>query len=198
MYLLFEAIKVENRLLCNLEYHQWRVDRSMKALFKNSPPISLSKISIPKSVDPHLIYKCRVTYGEKIEEVKFIPYEKRQIKSLKLVKSDEIEYGFKYNNRKKLEELKQYQGSADEIIIIKNGLVTDTSFTNIAFYDGIKWHTPSAPLLKGTKRQKLLDDGLLEAKEIRETDIPDFQYACPINAFFDLAPENYLLTKDIY
>lgn len=198
MYRLFEAIKVKKCQFCNLDHHQQRVEQSLYTLFEAPPSIDLNAIKIPSSLDLEGIYKCRVTYSDKIEAVKFIPYEKRQIQSLKLVSNNEIDYRLKYNERKELEGLKKQQGRADEILIIKNGLVTDTSYTNIAFYDGSKWYTPSTPLLRGTKRQKLLDEGLIIEIQIREMDIPDFQYACPVNAFFDLIPENYLLIKDIY
>ena len=58
------------------------------------------------------------------------------------------------------------KGDCDEIIIVKNGLVPDTSFTNIAVNDGDVWLTPKQPLLMGTKRAQLLGEG-----KLREADI---------------------------
>ena len=55
----------------------------------------------------------------------------------------------------------------DDILIVKNGLLTDTSIANIALYDGNDWYTPLHPLLKGTKRAELLDKGVLKEKEIK-------------------------------
>lgn len=56
--------------------------------------------------------------------------------------------------------------SCDDILIVKNGFVTDSSISNIIFFDGYKWVTPDTPLLKGTMRQFLL-----EAAEIKEETI---------------------------
>ena len=55
---------------------------------------------------------------------------------------------------------------ADEIIIVKNGYITDTSIANIVIYDGTSWLTPKVPLLRGTARARLLEE-----KEIIEANI---------------------------
>ena len=47
-----------------------------------------------------------------------------------------------------------------------NGLLTDTSIANIALWDGRQWHTPARPLLKGTRRAELLDNGILTEHDI--------------------------------
>ena len=39
----------------------------------------------------------------------------------------------------------------DEILITRNGLLTDTSIANIALFNGKEWHTPKHPLLKGVQ-----------------------------------------------
>jgi len=46
---------------------------------------------------------------------------------------------------------------ADEVVFIKNGMVTDCSIGNLLFFDGHEWITPYIPLLKGTQRAFLLD-----------------------------------------
>ena len=50
---------------------------------------------------------------------------------------------------------------------VKNGRLTDTSYSNIALFDGNRWVTPAHPLLKGTMRQSLIDKGLLKEKGIK-------------------------------
>ena len=47
---------------------------------------------------------------------------------------------------------------------MKQGLLTDTSIANIALSDGTHWYTPAHPLLKGTKRAALLEEGILQEK----------------------------------
>lgn len=63
------------------------------------------------------------------------------------------------------------KGDCDEIIIIKNGLVTDTSFTNIAIYKHGMWLTPKHPLLLGTKRAALLEKGIIQEADITVDDL---------------------------
>lgn len=63
------------------------------------------------------------------------------------------------------------KGDCDEIIIIKNGLVTGTSFTNIAIYKDGKWITPKHPLLLGTKRAALLEKGIIQEADITVDDL---------------------------
>ena len=65
----------------------------------------------------------------------------REIRSLKVVVDDRIDYSFKSADRSSLNRLTAQKGDCDEIIIVKNGLVTDTSFTNIAVFDGEQWLT---------------------------------------------------------
>jgi 4-amino-4-deoxychorismate lyase len=59
----------------------------------------------------------------------------------------------------------------DDILIVKDGLITDTSIANIAIYDGFKWITPKKPLLRGTQRAKLLKDKLIIEKDIKVKDM---------------------------
>ena len=60
------------------------------------------------------------------------------------------------------------------------------SYTNIALYDGEQWFTPPTPLLCGTMRQRLLDCGLLQKREIMVSDIPNYQYISLFNAMIPL------------
>jgi 4-amino-4-deoxychorismate lyase len=89
-------------------------------------PLSLADfLHIPEECRQGL-FKCRVTYGPDIESIEFEPYRKRTVRSLKLVVSDEIEYSFKFKDRSALEALFAQRGDCDDIIIVKNGLVTDS------------------------------------------------------------------------
>ncbi len=53
-------------------------------------------------------------------------------------------------------------------LCVKNGLVTDCTIGNLVFFDGTGWVTPDQPLLKGTKRQALLDRKLVRKKRSGE------------------------------
>lgn len=183
---MIETIKVENGKVFNLKHHEARFNRSRVLLFGRKPPLSLAdSLHIPEECRQGL-FKCRVTYGPDIESIEFEPYQKRTVRSLKLVVSDEIEYSFKFKDRSALEALFAQRGDCDDIIIVKNGLVTDSFYANLVFDDGENLYTPARPLLKGTKREVLLEQGLLQEADIRPADLPRFRRVHQINAMLDL------------
>ncbi len=176
--LLLETIKIENGEVSNLSYHQARCDESRKALFNSTKTLNLSSfIQAP----PQGLYRCRIIYGEKIRSVEYIPYIPKEIQKLKVISSD-ITYDYKYANREKLNTLLQNQKEIDEIIIEKDGYLTDTTIANIAFYDGKQWFTPEKPLLKGTMRSKFLDEGFLHTRKIKKEDLNNYTQVALINA----------------
>jgi 4-amino-4-deoxychorismate lyase len=71
------------------------------------------------------------------------------------------------------------------------GLIKDCSYTNIVFYDGAKWYTPVSPLLEGTQRAKLIQEGIITPKALYLSDLPNFQKFKCINAMihWDVAEE---------
>ena len=85
-----------------------------------------------------------------------------------------------------LTNLKSQADGADEIIIVKRNHITDTSYTNIALFDGTQWVTPSTPLLNGTRRAQLIDAGRLIEQEVCITNLSSFQSISLINAMMDL------------
>jgi 4-amino-4-deoxychorismate lyase len=185
MPLLLETIKIQNSKTQNIAFHNQRLNSSRKILLNSQQEIDLEReIQIPPNLDDR-VYKCRVLYGEKIEKIEFHPYQIRPIQTLQIIYSDRIEYLHKYSDRTALERLK-IGANADDILIIKNGLVTDTSYANIVFFDGKDWVTPATPLLLGTKRSLLLQQQKIRAEKITIADLKKFQYAKLINAMIDL------------
>jgi 4-amino-4-deoxychorismate lyase len=183
---LVESLKLKDGVIRNLEYHQSRMNRSMNELFPDAEKIELAKaITIPENCKSGA-YKVRVVYGSGVEKIEIEPYIFRTIKSLKVVRHESIDYHLKYTNRQILQELFAQRGNCDDIIIVKNGFVTDSFAANLLFFDGKKWFTPTTPLLKGTKRQLLLDQGIISEREIREEDIRSYQKVGLINAMIDL------------
>ena len=132
------------------------------------------------------IVKARVVYGEKgIEDVSYSPYTVRHVHSLALIQADHIDYTYKSAGREPLNRLFALRGACDDILIVKQGLLTDTSIANIALSDGTHWYTPAHPLLKGTKRAALLEEGILQEKDIRPEDLPSFSTVRLFNAMID-------------
>jgi len=187
--LLLETIKCLDGIVFHLPYHQKRVDDSRQKLGMHSP-LTLS-INPPKTG----MYRCRVIYEDQILDIEYIPYEPKTPKSFKLIPS-KIDYALKYEDRNELNDLFAKKEEADEIIIIKNGFVTDTSIANICFYDGIQWVTPKTPLLKGTTRQRYLDEGKIHLADISAENINKFSKIALLNAMIDFhIIENAIITS---
>ena len=182
---LVESIKLKDGVIQNLEYHQMRMNRSMDELFPESPKINLERaITIPENCNSG-IFKVRVLYGNSVQKIEIEPYTFRTIQSLKVVHHDSINYHLKYTDRQILQELLAQRENYDDIIIIKNGLVTDSFAANLLFFDGETWVTPNSPLLKGTKRQLLIDQGFVFEKKIRVEDIRSYLKVGLINAMIE-------------
>ncbi len=112
-------------------------------------------------------------------------YRPRTIKSLKLVYCDSINYAHKYSDRQLLNDLFEKRANCDDILIVKNGRISDTSFSNIALFDGYSWYTPDSPLLPGTARARMIDSGVLNEIKISDRDLYDFQSFKLINSMLD-------------
>ena len=175
---LLETIKIEEGEICNISYHQERFDRSRNTLFGIHEPLILSNII---KAPPHGLHRCRIVYSDSIHSIEYLPYHAKEISTLVIVASD-IEYTFKYENREELDTLLSNAAHADEIIIEKEGYLTDTTIANIAFYDGKKWMTPSEPLLKGTMRAKLLNEKFLTKTKIKKEDLACYTHVALMNA----------------
>ncbi|MCF0051038.1 aminotransferase class IV family protein [Dyadobacter sp. LJ53] len=180
--LCFETICCENRELKNLSYHEARLNRTRHELWGYSDYWNLSeRIVIPDSVD-NALYKYRLSYNKEIEAIKWEPYTPRTIQKIRRVYHDTIDYRYKYEDRNELNTLFAQRKDADEILIIKNSLVTDSFYCNVAFYNGNDWFTPRSPLLPGTQRAFLLDSGVIREAEIRESDLREYSKVKLFNA----------------
>ena len=198
MYPLVESLKLKDGVIQNLHYHQGRLNRSMDELFPTAEKIDLRQvISIPETYKSG-VYKVRVLYGQTIDKIEIEPYEYRTIQSLKVVNHQSIDYHLKYTDREILQELYAQRANCDDIIIVKNGFVTDSFAGNLLFFDGKSWFTPATPLLKGTKRQLLLDQGIIFENEIREEDIKGYQQIGLINAMIDFEEMPVVSMHEIY
>jgi len=176
--LLLETIKIKGGEIYNLSYHQKRCDFSRASLFQTTDSLNLYSYIHPPGKG---LYRCRILYNRQIHSIEYIPYIPKNIATLKIVPST-IEYGFKYANRDAFNALLKKYTDVDEIIIEKDGYLTDTSMANIAFYDGVKWITPSSPLLQGTMRAKLLDKGFLHLSNIKKEDLSKYTQVALMNA----------------
>ena len=139
------------------------------------------------------LYRCRVLYSTSSCEIEYLPYTKRDVKRLRFVTDNTIEYAQKSANRETLDKLFSQKEECDDVIIIKNGLLRDTTIANIAFFDGKNWLTPREPLLRGTTRERLLDRGKIVVADITPEMVKGFEKLALMNAMIDfdiIAQEN--------
>ncbi|MCO6492184.1 MAG: aminotransferase class IV [Phaeodactylibacter sp.] len=194
--LLLETIRCEAGKLQNLEWHQERAGRSCRVIFGASHKINLQGIIVPGEAREGL-FKCRVLYDTRIEKVEFIPYSFRLVKKLRLIQAGDLEYSHKFADRKEIEALFARRSPADDILIVKNGLITDTSYANIALFDGSAWHTPAKPLLAGTRRASLIAAGKLTPADIPPQRLSEYQEVRLINSMMGLEESPRLHPGDI-
>jgi 4-amino-4-deoxychorismate lyase len=186
MFKFIETIRVSDGQLQNISYHNARFNRTRKQLLNIHENWNLEEhIPIPPGIGQST-FKCRVTYSSSLEQIEFEPYVIQPVNKLKLVYTSNIEYEYKFKNRENLQALLKGKGPADDIIIVKSGLITDTSYSNLVFFDGFCWFTPAVPLLKGTKRAFLIDQGRIRETIIKTDDLSRYKKLRLINAMIDL------------
>jgi len=190
MSLLIESIKLLDGKFCNLFYHEQRMIRSLEMLCGVEDDFNLDDFLKGLSFPKNGLYKCRIEYDDMVKQVEFLPYVPKPISCLRIVEHDRVSYEFKYKDRKTIDRLFQLRKECDDILIVKRGLVTDTSYANIVFRKGRQWFTPWSPLLKGTQRQKLIEENKLIQEEIKPDDIRSFDTFKVVNAMLEFdAPE---------
>lgn len=179
-----ESIKLQDGILYNLPLHQERMYNTIKEVFKKDNQINLASIEIPENVKQGL-FKCRVIYNQELLSIEYQPYILKNVNSISLVYDDEISYTFKSLNKDHINRLVE-KNKAEEILIVKNGYITDTSRSNVVFEDETGFYTPTTYLLKGTKREMLLNSNRIKERKIRVEDIKHYKTMYLINAMIDI------------
>jgi len=159
-----ETLRAENGHIKYLNYHQDRMYRTCgKKLILNLQPPTKG------------VWRVRIIYTQTIESIEYLPYKQTDIHKLQMIEADNIEYSYKFENREQLQNLFTKRADADDVLIIKNSLVTDTTIANIAFFNGKQWITPKSPLLNGTTRRRLIDEKFLYEADIKATEVKNFK-----------------------
>ena len=178
MSLFFESIKILDGKIYNLKYHNQRVKKTLHDIYHVDKDIELKDfINAPKRG----LYKCKVVYSKTLQNISYSIYHPKELKSFKLINSN-IEYNYKSVNRDQIDNLFAKRENCDDIIIIQDNLIKDTSIANIALFDGLKWFTPKTPLLKGTQRAKLLEEKIVFEKDLKLKDLEKSTKFAIINA----------------
>ncbi|MCR5312150.1 MAG: aminodeoxychorismate synthase component I [Bacteroidaceae bacterium] len=177
-----EVICIKDGCPQNLDYHIKRLENTMWYFYhiKSEFP----RLDVPEGMTG--IVKCRIVYDNKIREISYAPYERKLRKTVSLIHDDDINYQYKSTDRSRLTRLLKEAGT-DDVIIVRKGAVTDSSYCNLVFEDADgNLFTPSDALLRGTCRQRLLDKGTIREKTIRQANLHEYEYVYFINAMMGL------------
>lgn len=183
-----ETIKVMDGKFLNLSSHMDRMNRTMISFFNTTMFVEFWIGDIPEELRSGLV-KCRVIYSYRSVKVEYERYHLRKIDSLKLVEDDLIDYSFKYADRSRLNSLLSQKGNCNDILIVKGGRITDTSYTNVVLKNPSGFYTPFTYLLAGTKRRLLLERGIIREKDLKAEDLVKYDRVYLINAMIDLEDE---------
>lgn len=182
----FETLCIEQQQIKNCAYHQQRYEQTLRQFYGESAVKIHDLFDIihhqPDFSILSELTRCRVDYNATTCQIQFFPYQRRKITRFQPVICDEIDYSLKYSDRTWLNQLLAQRGDCDEIMIIKQGKVTDCSIGNLAFRLGGHWFTPDSPLLAGTQRSALLEQGILQEIPIFAEDVLKFDEIRVINA----------------
>tara|TARA_B110000263_G_scaffold247193_1_gene259580 strand:+ start:491 stop:1090 length:600 start_codon:yes stop_codon:yes gene_type:complete len=182
MYPLFESIRIENGVIFLIEYHQKRMDKSFNIFYKKINPWNLKRIALSQKIPLFGLYKLRIKYSDFDFKSEIIAYKKKKIETLKCVEVNDYKYPLKLCDRKSIIAFYKMRLDCDDILMIKDGLLTDTSYCNIILFNGNNWVTPESPIFEGVQRQKLLNHNKIIKSKISVADIKNFKKFKLINA----------------
>ena len=176
-----ETIRIVDGVVHNFDYH-----------YKRALATSGIKLAMPQIPDDKKqgIIKCRIVYDQEVSQVEFLPYDMPRIQSLKVVNTTHYFYEKKYVNRELIQSLFAQKDDCDDVLITVDGVLTDTSFCNLVLENRDGLFTPAFPLLKGTKRASLINQGTLIVRHITLDDLEQYSYIRLINAMIDMDNES--------
>lgn len=185
---LFETLRIEKGQVQNLALHQQRYENSLREFYAGQPYkiFSLAKILQKNTAlwvnNQSSLIRCRIDYNATQYHLQCFPYQRKNYQRFQPVICDDIDYHLKYSDRTIFNELLKQKGDCDEIIIVKQGKITDCTIGNLILRQGSQWFTPDSPLLIGTQRSKLLQERKIIEREILLSDLPLYQEIRLINA----------------
>lgn len=200
MSLLLETICVRAGKFEHLAYHKARMRKTAGSLPTENLDLWLENAFATQTTAlPTALMKCRLLYtAQSIEAVEFHAYTPQPPQTLQIVEAPDLAYSAKYADRTALEALKAQRRQADDILITQGGFITDTSYCNVAFFDGVAWFTPEKPLLEGTTRSRLLEAGKLQTAPLRTTDLPTFVCMRVFNAMLPFEEASDMAINRVY
>lgn len=186
MFPLFETIKIKHQKVLLFEDHLARMKHSIKALSGRDLHIELNEKIILQAIKNDDLFKCRILYNDQEYQVEISRYQKRHIEKIVFIHDDDISYPLKFTDKNCFLKHTKNLSATTEPIFVVEGFLTDSSYSNIALWNGNEWHTPKEPLFFGVRRNILLNENLIVEKDISINDMHQYQKISFINAMLDL------------
>ena len=181
----FESIKLLDGKLQLLDLHNQRLNTTRNFFFENCKDIDLLReISIPCDFKEGLV-KVRIEYAKYLKKIDFLHYEIKNHNLVKILINEDINYEFKNTDRSSLDTFLNSNPKFDDVIFVKNGFLTDASYSNLALFNGKVWITPTHCLFEGLKRGSMLSEGKLQEEDVSLEDLHKFERIAFINAMRD-------------
>jgi len=191
-----ESIKVEDQEIFLKELHQKRMNDTFSHFGKECE-IDIHSLFLNLEHEEDGLYKFRIEYDlDNNFKTQIIPYAISELDDFELVVDNGIDYNFKSADRTQLQKLKD-KSRADEVIIVKDNQITDTSYSNILFLKDKNWFTSKSYLLNGVMRQDLLASKKIKETGITLDNIKEFSHFQLINALNDFDMFIYPIEKII-
>ena len=184
--MFIETIRIQDGHVCHLSDHADRMRRTADHFGFTAPTLPHDlEARLPADLRTGTV-RCRVLYDHTLREVTFTPYRRRQIERLFAVDAGTTDYAFKYADRAPLTRPQISLAKTDELLFIRDGRLTDTSYTNLVLRRGDELVTPDTFLLDGTCRRRLLREGVVHTEPVRLHDLPTYDELLLINAMMPL------------
>ena len=183
--MFLETICIKNGVVQNQEAHISRMEQTGANFGFSAPALPCLVSMLPESLRGEKV-KCRIEYREEIQNIDFAAYTPKIIRSLMLVEASDVNYSFKFSDRAELNSLNDKRERCDEILIVQNGCITDTTYSNVVFRKNNAFFTPDTYLLNGTKRQRLLRKSIIQETRITADNLKEFDYVYFINSMLDI------------
>lgn len=196
--MFIETIRIQDGHVCHLSDHTDRMRRTADHFGFTAPTLLTDLASlVPDELRTGTV-RCRVVYDHTLREVTFTPYRRRHIERLFAVDAGTTTYAFKYADRAPLARPDVPLGASDELLFVREGLLTDTSYTNLILRRGRELVTPDTFLLEGTCRRRLLREGIVHTEPVRLHDLPTYDELLLINAMMPLREAIRLPTTAVH
>ncbi len=182
--MFLETVCIKNNVPQHINAHLQRMRETARHYGFQAPELPDLTAHIPMELRDKKV-KCSITYREEILQITFTDYVAKKINSLKLVDSD-VQYAFKFSDRSVLNDLLQKKGICDEILIVQDNCITDTTISNVVFKKGTDFFTSDTFLLNGVKRRRLLQENKIKEMRITTDILYNFESVFFINAMLDI------------